>query len=152
MKKRNPPLICHGKDPVGETQSTHRGNSFKHFRATNLIGGKQTHCVDKHRLGLSRAFRGLWGEYISISVHNVRCQMLCFRLQRIFEYIYPYRYKYVSIFYLLRREYTNCATIFPHCHTHFCQQGLSVDEYQREIHFTLYNVDVIFILSIIFTL
>lgn len=63
MKKKNPRLICLGKAVVEVTlRALREKDSFKHFTATNLIGGKQPNCVDKHRLGLSRVIGGLWGK------------------------------------------------------------------------------------------
>lgn len=60
MKKKNPRLICLVEHLAEVT--LREGDSFKHFTATNLVGGKQPDCVDKHRLGLSRVIGGLWGK------------------------------------------------------------------------------------------
>lgn len=55
--------MCLGEAPAEvRLRALREEGSFKHFTATNLIGGKQPDCVDKHRLGLSRAIGGLWGK------------------------------------------------------------------------------------------
>lgn len=57
------------KKPL-EVRGIREGGNFRHFTATNLVGGKQPDCVDKHRLRLSSSIEGLWDEPTNMAVNN----------------------------------------------------------------------------------